>query len=54
MLKLMECEECSLRYTVDDRDTRGRELVCADGNCDGDVVDVEEVAENEEDDGDDD
>lgn len=53
-MKLMECEECRLRYAIDDRDARGRELVCADGNCDGDVVDVEEVAEDEENEGDDD
>ena len=53
-MKLMECEQCGLRFAIDDRDTRERELVCADGNCDGDVVDVEEVAEDEENERDDD
>ena len=47
-MKMMECEECGLRYAIDDRDTRRRELICADDNCNGDVVDVEEVAEDEE------
>ena len=51
-MKIIECDECGLRYAIDDRDTQGRELICADGNCNGDVVDVEEVAEDEEDEGD--
>lgn len=49
-MKLMQCDECGLRYGVEDRDARERELMCADGNCDGDVVDVEELAEDDQED----